>query len=67
MTKAPATIRQTLDQLERDYAWLSRRTGINYKTLLAQVKHEKSPLSLENAILIAKALGTTVPKIVAGS
>jgi hypothetical protein len=60
---ATAVIRQALAEQERDYAWLHRQTGIKYKTLLAEVKHETRPLGLANAVLIARALGITVPEL----
>lgn len=37
--------------------WLARRTGLPYKRLLNQIKHESRPLELVSAIAAAKILG----------
>lgn len=65
MTNAPERIRSVLAADQRTYAWLSRTTGIEYKVVLAEVKHETRPMSLDNAIRYAKVLRLTVPKLVA--
>lgn len=62
---ATEQIRQALKDQDRTYLWLHRQTGIKYKTLLAEVKHETRPLGLENAIAIAKVLRLSVPKLAA--
>ena len=57
--------RRTLVEQERDYAWLSRVTGISYKRLLAEVKNGTSPMRLETAIAVADALGADLSSTLA--
>ncbi len=49
-------IAKLLEQRERDYAWLSRATGIQYKKLLRIAKHGTQRLSFMDAAVIADAL-----------
>jgi hypothetical protein len=52
-----------LDEQERDYAWLSRATGIRYKKLLRTAKHGTQPVSLFDAAVIADALAVDLPEL----
>lgn len=63
-TKPTELIRQALKSDDRDYAWLSRRSGVKYKQVLAEIKHEQRALPLDNAIRYAEALGLTVADLV---
>lgn len=53
-----------LDERGQSYAWLAKTAGISYKKLLRQVKHQKTPLALDQAFAIASALNMTVPELV---
>ena len=57
-------MRAALHSDGRDYAWLSKTTGIRYKKILRVVKHEESPLMLNDAIVIAGALGVELPELI---
>lgn len=58
--QAAAGIRKLLADNGRDYMWLARTTGLKYKPLLAEVKHEKRPLTLDTAEAAAEAFGIDV-------
>jgi DNA-binding phage protein len=58
-------IESALGEQERDYAWLARRAGLPYKRVLAEVKHERRPLTLETALAVSEALGIELPDLVA--
>lgn len=58
-------ITRLMEQQERSVAWLSRVTGIPYKRLLAEVKHQTKPVSLDTALAAAAALGADLPALVA--
>lgn len=53
-----------MEEQDRSVAWLSRATGIPYKRLLAEIKHQKRPVSLDTALLAADALGSNLPELV---
>lgn len=61
---AVTTITSLMEEQERSVAWLSRATGIPYKRLLAEVKNQTRPMSLDTALLSAAALGSDLPAIV---
>lgn len=58
-------ITRLMEQQERSIAWLSRSTGIPYKRLLSEVKHQTKPMSLDTALAAAAALGADLPALVA--
>lgn len=60
---AAARLRGLLGERGWSIARLHRETGIPYKRLLAEVRHEKSKLSLNTAICSAEALGLTLPEL----
>lgn len=62
-TEAVNNLRHHIKQQDRTYAWLSRNTGIPYKRILAEVKNEDRPISLETALATATALGLAFPEI----
>ncbi len=62
---AVGNITRLMEQQERSVAWLSRNTGIPYKRLLAEVKNQTRPMSLETALQCADALGADLPALVA--
>lgn len=53
-----------LDEQERTYIWLARKSGVPYKRLLAELKHRRKPLTLEVAIAAGQALGIDLPQLV---
>lgn len=53
-----------LDEQERDFMWLSRKSGIPYKRVLAEIKHKRRPLTLETALAAGAAVGITLPELV---
>lgn len=60
---AAGIIRRSLDDQDRTVAWLARRTGIPYKRVLNQVKHESRPLELTTATAASIALGIDMNEI----
>jgi len=62
---AVSNITRLMEQQERSIAWLSRSTGIPYKRLLAEVKNQTRPMSLDTALAAAAALGADLPALVA--
>jgi hypothetical protein len=52
-----ARINEVRKAQERSWAWLSRESEIEYKQLLRQAKNCTARLTVENAALIASALG----------
>lgn len=62
--EAVNNLRHIIINQDRTFAWLSRSTGIPYKRILAEVKNETRPLSLETAIASTSALGVALPEIV---
>lgn len=62
---AVGRLRGELERQERSYAWLSRGSGVPYKRLLSELKYQTRPLSLETAISAGRALGVTLPDLVA--
>ena len=57
------SVAELLKENDRDCAWLSRTTGIPYKRVLAEVKHERAPMLAVNAVLYADTLGVEVPDL----
>lgn len=53
-----------LDKQERTFTWLSRKSGVPYKRLLAELKHKSRPLSLDTALSAGKAVGIDLPDLV---
>lgn len=62
-TSAAGTIRRTLENNDRTIAWLARRTGLPYKRLLNQIKHETRPLELTTATAAAVTLNLDLTDI----
>lgn len=62
---AVSNITRLMEKQERSVAWLSRSTGIPYKRLLAEVKNQTRPMSLDTALAAAAALGADLPALVA--
>lgn len=62
-TSAAGTIRRTLEDNDRTIAWLARHTGLPYKRLLNQIKHETRPLELATATAAAITLGLNIADI----
>lgn len=62
---AGGKIARLIEQQGRTYRWLSRTTEIPYKRLLAEVKHQTRPMSLDTALAVAKALDADLPTLVA--
>lgn len=62
--EAVNNLRHIINNQDRSFAWLSRKTGIPYKRILAEVKNETRPLSLDTAIASTLALGVELPEIV---
>lgn len=56
-----------LDEQERDFMWLSRKSGVPYKRILAEVKHRRRPLTLETALAAGGAVGIELPDLVDAS
>lgn len=54
---AAGMIRRSLEDQDLTVAWLARRTGLPYKRVLRQIKHESRPLELTTAIASAHVLG----------
>lgn len=61
---ALSRIQKALEEQERDYAWLARRARLPYKTVLAEVKHSRRPITLETALAVGDALGIDLPELV---
>lgn len=61
---AVSTLRQHMKAEGRTYLWLSRATGIPYKRLLSEIKHERSRLSLETALAVSEALDIELPELI---
>ncbi len=53
-------IEKLLRDRDRSFAWLARETGVPYKRLLREVKHQTTPLSFYHAALIADALDVNI-------
>lgn len=53
-----------LNDQERDFMWLSRKSGIPYKRVLAEIKHRRRPLTLETALATGSAVGIKLPDLV---
>lgn len=51
-------IEQRLIELERNWAWLSRKTGIHYATIYSCFVQRLFKVSDENLVLINEAIGT---------
>lgn len=62
--QAVSNLRTLIKSKDRTYTWLSRQTGIPYKRILAEVKHESRPLSLETAVELVAALEAELPQII---
>lgn len=62
---AGGKIARLMEQQGRTYRWLSVATGIPYKRLLAEVKNQTRPMSLDTALATAAALGADFPALVA--
>ncbi|RLP70898.1 hypothetical protein D9V30_00230 [Mycetocola reblochoni] len=62
--RAAAQICRLLEEQDRSVAWLARTTGISYKRLLAEVKHQSTRLSLVTTMAACEALGLTLPEII---
>lgn len=62
---AVTNITRLIEQQDRSIAWLSRTTGIPYKRLLAEVKNQTRPMSLDTALRAAEALGSELPALMA--
>lgn len=62
---AVSTITRLMDKQDRSFAWLSRTTGIPYKRVLAEVKNQTRPISLETALQSAEALNANLTELVA--
>lgn len=54
---AASNIRDSLKRKDRTYAWLAREAGLPYKRVLAELKHETRPVTLETTLAAAEALG----------
>lgn len=54
-----------LEAQDRNYAWLSRETGIPYKRILAEVKHMRRPITLETTVKVAEVLGADLSEVAA--
>lgn len=63
---AVQTIHRLMEGQERSIAWLARKTKTPYKRLLAEVKNQTRPLTLETAIAVADALGADLIEILRG-
>lgn len=61
------TICTALDEQERTFTWLSRKSGVPYRRLLAELKHKSRPLSLETALSVGRAIGIDLPDLVEAS
>lgn len=53
------TIKDHLSEIERDWAWLSRKTGISYATIYSCFVQRLFKVSDENLEKINTALGTS--------
>ena len=62
--EAVKNLRQALSDQDRNYLWLSRGTGYPYKRILAELKKESRPLSLEIALAASAVLGVSFPEVV---
>ncbi|WP_350351921.1 helix-turn-helix transcriptional regulator [Microbacterium sp. A8/3-1] len=62
---AGGKIARLMEQQGRTYVWLAVTTGIPYKRLLAEVKNQTRPMSLDTALATAEALGVDLPALVA--
>lgn len=61
--QAVKNIRRLITTNDRSYAWLARVTEIPYKRILAEVKNESRPISLETAVASASAFQTHLPEL----
>ena len=60
----PATrIAKALADRGATYAWLARISGFPYKRVLAEIKHQTRPLSLEVTVATAEALDLELPEL----
>lgn len=59
------TITQAITNKNATYAWLARVSGLRYKRLLAELKHQTRPLSLETTIAASEALELELPDLLA--
>lgn len=62
---AGGKIARLMKEQGRTYRWLSESTGVPYKRLLAEVKNQTRPMSLDTALAAAEALGADLPALVA--
>lgn len=62
--EAVSNIRRKLNEKDRTFAWLARTVQVPYKRVLAELKHESRPLTLELAIAAAVALGEDPAQVI---
>lgn len=66
--KSPTeTVPALLADSEHTWKWLSEQTGIDEETLRAEAQTGTQCLNLEDAAVIADALGVDVPVLIYGS
>lgn len=65
-TTAAQTIRRSLKEKDRTFAWLARKAGLDYKRVLREIKHETKPIALDTALAVAPVLDMELPELVNG-
>jgi hypothetical protein len=61
-----ATVLSLAKNAERSLPWLARTTGISYKVVLGELKHQDREITIPHAVLYANAFGITLGELISG-
>lgn len=63
-TRAVTAIKTVMFERDLSYAWLARRANVPYKRVLAELKHGRSPITLESTLQYTGALDIELPDLI---